>query len=402
MRTRPEVPLGHQAKLLLAMNGLFLVAVALSNTFVNVYLWKIKNDFSLIGLYNLMMYVTMPVVFYLGGIMVKRVDRVMSIRLGVAFMALFYLVVLLLGKAAADYIIVLGIVLGIGQGLYWLGYNVMYFEITGPENRDRFNGVNGFLGSGAGMAAPVLAGWIISRMENFTGYKIIFSVSLGIFLAAVVTSFFIVSRKAEGNYDLKTTWKDTISEHSHWHWVSLAVIFQGAREGLITFFLGLLIYIVTTSEMVLGAYTFAISLFGLISFYYVGKWMSKEKREKALLIGALMMTLTVLPLFLKFNVYTLFIVGIGGAFFYPFYGIALTSSTFDVIGESKEKAVRRVEYVVFREWALNIGRVGGLLFFLWVVLKNPSHNMLAFLLLVVNAVQLMSWVFMRHVYSHQR
>ncbi len=392
-------PLSRQARLLLAMNGLFMAAAALSNTFVNVYLWKMKNDYVMIGFYNLMLYVTMPLVFILGGYLVKKVDRVISIRLGVAFMAVFFLVVLLLGKIAADRILLLGMVAGIGQGFYWLGYNVMYFEITGPEDRDQFNGANGFLMSGAGMIAPILAGWIISRMEDFTGYKVIFSISLAIFVAAVITSFFIVSRRARGMYDLKGTWRDTISAHSHWHWVSLAVVFQGFREGLITFLLGLLVYIASTSEMMLGAYTFAISLVGLLSFYMAGRWMSMEKRGKALFIGSLMMTLVVTPLFFSFNIFTLFLVGIGGALFYPLYSIAMTSSTFDVIGESKNKALHRVEYVVLREWALTLGRVGGILLFLMIARADPSQSRLAMLLFFASGMQIFSWIFMRRIYG---
>src|SRR5690554_6099242 len=43
----------RQAKLLLAVHGLFAVANALSGTFVNVYLWKVSNDFVLIGWFSL-------------------------------------------------------------------------------------------------------------------------------------------------------------------------------------------------------------------------------------------------------------------------------------------------------------------------------------------------------------
>lgn len=42
-----------QAVLLLAVHGLFAAANALSGTFVNVYLWKVSNDFILIGWFTL-------------------------------------------------------------------------------------------------------------------------------------------------------------------------------------------------------------------------------------------------------------------------------------------------------------------------------------------------------------
>lgn len=41
--------LNSQSILLLAVNGLFVLAGALSGTFLNVYIWKVKPDFNLIA-----------------------------------------------------------------------------------------------------------------------------------------------------------------------------------------------------------------------------------------------------------------------------------------------------------------------------------------------------------------
>lgn len=401
MGSRPKAYLGHQARLLLAMNAQFLLAIALSNAFVNVYMWKIKSDYAMIGVYNLATYFTMAVVFYLGGILVKNVDRALSIRLGVAVMAAFFFTVLFLGKQSVDFILLLGILLGTGQGLYWLGYSVMYFEITSPDNRDNYNGVNGFLTSGAGMIAPIVAGWIISSMKDLLGYKVIFSASLAIFVSAVVTSFFIINRRAKGEFDLGTVWRDTVAR-SRWHWALLAITFQGVREGVNTFLIGLLVYVVTTNELTLGTYMFAVSAMSLVAFYVTGKWMRPERREKAILFGAVMMGLSAVPLFSGVNLLTLYILGIGGALFYPLYGVAITSTTFDIIGESKNKAEHRVEYIVFREWALNVGRISSLLVFIGVVMNTESFAALTWIIVAINAAQIFSWVFLRRVYGTLR
>ena len=51
--------LDREAWLLQLISGLFAASTALSNTFVNVYLWKINSQFSLIGWFNLVGYVAM-------------------------------------------------------------------------------------------------------------------------------------------------------------------------------------------------------------------------------------------------------------------------------------------------------------------------------------------------------
>ena len=72
--------------------------------------------------------------------------------------------VLITGTNANRFLILLGAILGIGYGFYWLAFNVLTFEITEPETRDFFNGFLGVLNSVGGMIGPLLAGVIISPL----------------------------------------------------------------------------------------------------------------------------------------------------------------------------------------------------------------------------------------------
>src|SRR5690554_6135232 len=139
-KLRSEDKLDHQTSLLLIVHGLFAIANALSGTFVNVYLWKVSNDFALIGWFALSNQVANVITFWLAGKWVKEHNKMNSLRLGVALSAGFYLLVLFLQKEAVDYVLVLGSVQGMAAGFFWLAFNVVYFEVTGPGNRDKFNG----------------------------------------------------------------------------------------------------------------------------------------------------------------------------------------------------------------------------------------------------------------------
>ncbi|MDA8351868.1 MAG: MFS transporter, partial [Firmicutes bacterium] len=108
--------LDRPAWLLLIINGLFAVSTAMSNTFVNVYLWKLKQDFIVIGRFNLASYLAMAITFVLAGRLAKQLDRVIAIRIGVALQALFYLAVLFFGPRSAELVIPLGFFMGIGSG----------------------------------------------------------------------------------------------------------------------------------------------------------------------------------------------------------------------------------------------------------------------------------------------
>ncbi|MCF6093371.1 MFS transporter [Microaerobacter geothermalis] len=388
--------LDGQTKLLLSMNALFMASVALSNTFVNVYIWKIKGDYITIAQFNLFIYLAMPFTFWIGGRLVKKIDRVISIRIGVALMALFYSMILILGKDASQYIQLLGLLLGIASGFYWLGYNILYFEITNPDNRDMFNGVNGFLFSGTGMIAPVLSGWFLSQMKQLTGYTLIFSISLGIFITAIIVSYFFHHRELHGVFHLGKVWKEA-KNRTPWHFVMVAHYFQGIREGIYTFLIGLLVFISTSSEFRLGVYTFITSLVSLVSFFLAGKWIKPKKRNTSLLIGTTMLAVVVIPMFFTVNYVTLLILGIGGSFFFPFFTIPITSTTFDLIGENKQKAQLKVEYIVFREFVLNLGRITSITLFIILITITEKIEVIAIFLFFSNALLLFTWINMKHV-----
>src|SRR5690625_1107451 len=162
---------------LLLIGGLYAIGLFLSNTFVNVYLWRQTEDFLTIATYNLAIVISKPITFIFAGKITKKIDRVIVLRLGVIFLSLFFLTVLILQDHASYFNVLLGSLIGIGYGFYWLAFNVLTFEITEPYNRVFFNGILGSLQSISGMVGPLLAGTIILHMETNIGYMTIFSLS---------------------------------------------------------------------------------------------------------------------------------------------------------------------------------------------------------------------------------
>lgn len=80
-----NVDLTKDLTLLLFIGGLYSLSAALSNTFVNIYLWKQSGEFSDLALYNLAIVVLQPLTFILAGRWAKKIDRVIVLRIGVIF-----------------------------------------------------------------------------------------------------------------------------------------------------------------------------------------------------------------------------------------------------------------------------------------------------------------------------
>ncbi|CAM3931667.1 MFS transporter [Cohnella lubricantis] len=387
--------LDKQNRLLLVVNGLFITANALSGTFFGVYIWKASQNFSLLAWFTLLGHICMALTFWLAGRAVKMGRKKLVLGLGIGGSAVFYALVLLLGTRGIDYIWLLGAIQGTASGLFWLAYNVIYFEVTDPDNRDRFNGLAGVTGAVAGMAAPWFSGFMISRMTAESGYRTIFILSLGIFVAGVLAALLLRNRQTEGKYDWRLPWRIWSVPRTSWRPVLAALIIQGVRESVFGMMIGLLVYIQTGSELRLGNYTLITSAVAFVGFYAVGRWLKPAWRIWGMLAGAVVMTLVIVLFFFGITYSTMIVFGVATSLMYPLYGIPMTSAVFDLIGGSEESARQRVEYVVVRELALNAGRIAGMAAFLVTVHYSRAPLVLNILMLIVGSAPLFSWLFMR-------
>jgi MFS transporter, YQGE family, putative transporter len=392
-----DIELTKDLSLLLIIGGLYSLSIALSNTFVNIYLWKQSGELADLGLYNLSIVVAQPLTFILAGRWAKKVDRVIVLRIGVIFLALFYVTVLLVGTRASDFLLLLGVLLGIGYGFYWLAYNVLTFEITEPETRDFFNGFLGILGSVGGMIGPVAAGFIISRLEKFTGYTVVFGLSLGLFSIAVFLSFFLKRRPAHGKY----WFRRIITERKHdknWRMITNAHFFQGLREGIFVFIVSVFVFIATDSELALGTYGLINSGISFLAYYFVSRMLKKEFRKKAILIGGLILFFAIFLLVFELSFFRLLLYAALIAVAYPLLLVPYSSMTYDVIGRGWKAAEMRIEYIVVRELFLNLGRIFSILVFLGAISVFNEEKIIPILLVILGSGHTLIYFFIRQIH----
>lgn len=394
--------LNGQAVLLLVVQALYGVANALSGTFIPVYLWKASQSYTLIGWYTMGQYVMGILTFWVAGKWVKEHNKMNSLRIGMILSGVFYCTVLLLGQDAKSYYVPLGVLHGMALGFFWLAFNVVYFEVTDPDNRDLYNGWAGLLGSGAGIIAPWISGLLITSMQGEKGYRLIFTLSLIIFSISVILSFWLKKRHSHGIYNWKHGLQQLKQKGNPWRRMFPAVAAQGVREGVFMFLVGLTVYVATQNESKLGTYSLITSLVALISFWLVGKMLKKSNRKQAMLIGVIMIAVVILPLFWKVSYTTLIMFGIGTSLFMPLYIIPMTSRVYDLIGQSEQSAREREEFIILREAGLVLGRIIGLSSYLIVLPLNHSAVAITWLLFAVGVIPIAGWWFMKPFLEEQQ
>nr|WP_087971687.1 MFS transporter [Oceanobacillus rekensis] len=383
--------------ILLLIGGLYSAGIFLSNTFVNIYLWKQSGDYNTIAVYNLAIALFQTVTFVLAGRLAKKWDRIIVLRLGVFFLSLFFLSVLIIGDNAATYNFMLGSLLGIGYGFYWLAFNVLTFEITEPDTRDFFNGFLGILQSLGGMIGPLFAGLIIARMTANVGYTVIFGISFFLFACAVATSFLLKRRGAEGIFHFKRILEER-NHNKNWKRILHAHFFQGLREGIFAFVITIWVFLVTRSELALGTFNMFLSGLSVIFYLVATKFIKPAMRKKAILFGALLLYFSIFVIIFEINYTLLMVYAVIIGIAYPVINVPYVSLTFDVIGKAWKAGEMRVEYIVVRELFVNCGRILSILIFLVGVFFFQAEDVIPILLAVLGAGHIVIYYFVRNIY----
>ncbi|MCL6443443.1 MAG: MFS transporter [Alicyclobacillus sp.] len=390
--TRQRFGLPPQALWLLLISGVFSLSVGLSNTFVNVYLWKVDKSYGAIGWYNLVVYVALPLAFVMAGIIAKRLNTVWTLRIGILLHVVFYAIALFGGTRVARLPWLLGAVMGLAGGFYWFSFNLQSTRVTEQGARDRFYGYNGVMGAVAGMVAPPVAGYLIGIEDRFgglTGYHVTFALSLGLFMLAIFLCARIPGGRERGRLHL---WRALrMVRERAWGMLLLGCLIYGLREGVFLFLIGLLLYIATGSELRLGEFVLLQSALSFLSFYVVGKLVKPKRRLWVLGMGAIGMAGAATLFLLPTTAVTLTWYGSIIAVVLPLFLVPLQGFVYDAMAVLSRDEDLTMEHVIAREIFENIGRVLGISAFIVLVAVRPSARAISHFAVSLGFVQLMTW-----------
>lgn len=381
--------MSKSAKILLVISSLFTLAIGLSNIFVNIFLWKSSNDLIVVAGYNLTHYIFVPAAFIAAGWISKKRNGVWPIRMGVVFFVLFFILILLLKDRTVTYAYLLGILFGIAAGFYWLAFHVLSFEFTSIDNRDTFNGIDGAVVGLCNAAAPLTASYIINRYP--AGYTIVFALSLGLFVILTLVTLLLRAEHCKRKFELKKVFG---SNSEDWSRLRKSIGAWGMRDVVIIFLISVLAFKTTGSEWQVGKLSLYTYLISSIAFLLVQRFVKPKRRKLSVYLGAFFMFAAVWGLILGMGLPALLFYVIIDAAFMPFFIVPISSASFNIINRSHEEDIR-VEYIINREIALNIGRAVSTLILIGLLIFTKSHRIPNYYILFIGSAQLISIYFLK-------
>lgn len=353
----PERRLGKDAVTALIIHCCFQFGASMSGLFLNLYLWRLTQDLAVNGVYNIIVFLLTPPAFALGGWIAKRRDRMVTYRLGIFMIAIFYFMVVIAQEQVAQYYIWFAIFNGFAAGLYWTGYLVIQYDVSTEANRIRFLAINMVVFNSAGLAGPALAGYIIQRSEGLKGYIFIFMLAFIMFLIAALISFRIP--KVESHHKAYYLRFMGLVMHKNRRWLKALYSFfvLGLFQGIMLFLPNIMLFQTVGREDWVGYLGVFFSSLTVATGYVISRKAQKENVRKYVFMSTTGVAIGSALLLIQVEFWSVALFMILFSICNPLAVNTLTSYYYRLIGTLPLKGQLRVESVVMRELFLNAGRV---------------------------------------------
>jgi MFS transporter, YQGE family, putative transporter len=393
---RPRVLSGgldRRASTMVLVHGAYTAANLLAGAFLSIFLWRASHDLAPIALYSGLCALMIPAAFVANGLVWRGIGAGASIRLGLFGCGCSYLVILMLGKDAPHWVVLLGLLRGVAEGFYWSGFHLVTYDTTSDRDRDRYFGAQATASLFLTATLPPAAGAIIvagTRVGGtYCGYQLVFALSAVVLMAAMVLAGRLPS-SARQRLSLRRV-ATLARRNPDWRWVTRARLADGFTGSLIGLVLTILMFLVLKNEQQVGNFNGLMGLLGVGISLGLAAFMKPRHRIACALVGGSLLVLSTFLLPLYLTAWAIIAFGLLRAIGGPLHGNALAPVALQVIDRDPAPATMRYDYIVHQELCLGIGRVLSIGCFLLLVAPMNQMMLARIVVVVAGAAPILIW-----------
>ncbi len=339
---------------LLASGGLVNAGFAASGVFVSLFFYVTSGSVTKMALYSLGNYTGLTLGFLAVARWFPETSPRRLFRAGLGLNAIFYLLLIVLGREAGDLAVQLGLASGLAAGTYWLGANTLTYDVLSPEGRGLYYGVNFAVTSVLNVVMPLAAGAVIGRLGGEAGFLAVFCIALAAFALAWLAARGLSATPGVGYVPLRRALAVALGR-SDWGRMWLALVMRGFKQAAGGLGLIVLVALATHNPAAQGELVAVASLAGVATSVLAGRLQSGS-RSLGMWVGAAGFAATTVLLFFKADFAMLMAYGALSGLVYPGLMVPLAAGVLDVIGADPEAARLRGAYMLSQEVAINAGR----------------------------------------------
>lgn len=348
--------------LMIVITSLWAMANTLSAVFVNVYLYAYTGSLVVMTIYCMIRIAQFPLFFTLGGKWAQRKGFAWPLSTGVviSMFALIYVLVMNDAFAAVPSLVYISALLvGVGEGFFWLSVNSLHQFVCGPETRARYLGNIGIFNNVANIIAPMLSTWILSRSESDTaGYVTIFKFVLVIYVVIVIAAMMVRANPSAEKFSVIKCLD--ITKDKSWRKNMMMTVMYGMRDALTLTLAGLLVYNATNgSGSIYSSLLTVFALISIVSYRIVSRLLSASNLHKYFTLGSILISSSTIVLVLVPNLFGAIYYGVINAVSLPLYGNPYSLLAMNNI-QTYSKSENMIGRVIAKEIYLSFGRCFGM------------------------------------------
>ncbi|MBE6459510.1 MAG: MFS transporter [Alphaproteobacteria bacterium] len=346
--------LSRDLRLLLVFSALRNVTDLFLGTFLISFIMRLSpNEILSVSMYKLFEYAATSAGFFMFAHWCKRYNKVSVFALNQVPKIALLLAIILLGDDVAKYVIPLGLLYGIGAAMYHLPMNLMVGEKSTRETVGLFMGIKNATNYAVKVVVPVVLGFFIDTGSYTSVAYVLLGLSvLELFLMAFLSpSRHRTRRPLDFGGFFRCMMRFPVIRT-----LFAMEIMRGFGMGLLASVITMYTVFMFKTDLNLGIFTTLFSVFSILTSWLMGRFGRPRYYAYiifvAMLISALGISLFVwrtIPItFLGYNlVYATAIVALDQV---------CSVNMFKLSNSKCVTANHKIEYFVFRDFALFIGR----------------------------------------------
>ena len=357
-------------------------------TFINVFIMRsTDNNVSLIIGRSILDAIVLLIAFVSGTKLLRFVKITNIMRIGLLAITTYYVLIIVFQNHISTIIVPLGMMSGLGNGLYWFASNILLMEHVKAEQQAKFFSYRQTAGFIFGVAIPFVSGLVIAQFTDLTGYFLLFGVSVVLFIIAAILLQFISGFKAHREIRVK----EALLHRKNRYWASAKFLTftAGLREQVIAFVMVLFLFHIFQSEVYIGGLSSAGALIGVVSSLIFARIFKPTKRKHYYFIVTIALsTMYVLQALFPYPIMIVIAMMVIGIF--TNWGMTIMQTMFYQLAVKARGEDYKNDFLVAGEFPMAAGRILGLVAALAVtqLLPDPLYAYRMLFVLVG-----LTWVF---------
>lgn len=370
-----KTKLNSNEKILLVFDTLKMCTSSFTGPFLVAYFIALTvSNISSFSVYKIVANIIAVAASFIVSRIIKKRNKVISFRIGIIVSILYLLCLVILKDSVIENSWILGILLGVSNGAYYMPYNYLVSNEVRDDVMNKWSGYKSTINNIIQIILPVILGALLMKYK-YTDIAIIFVL---LQVISLIISFFYKSKsKRTASFSIRK-FMNHVKENKMdkqfnriyiIEFLNGFVVSNSALSSVITIF----VMLAFKTNINLGIFTSMFTVLNIFISYMIAKHGSKNKYSLYMITSTLLVVISLLLFTYNTNNITLIIYNL-------FYNVAMVvisiitfRNTFYMANINAIKRNYQLEYLSVREGFLCMGRVFSFILLLMVGIYNEFY-----------------------------